>query len=52
MLEPINTDEQAEVARAFKDVRERAVGFQMAADAIDSFMDEVDSADLSESTSS
>lgn len=42
MLDLIKTDEQAEVARVFKDVRERAVGFELAADSIDKFMDEVD----------
>ncbi len=42
MLDLIKTDEQAEVARVFKDVRERAIGFDKAAGSIDQFMSEID----------
>lgn len=48
MLDVIKTDEQAEVAKVFKDVRERAIGFESAAKAIDTFMDEVDQEKLDE----
>lgn len=43
MLNAVKTDEQAEVARVFKDVRERATGFESAANAIDAFMKEMES---------
>lgn len=42
MLDFIKTDEQAEVAKVFKDVRERAIGFELASEAIDRFMSEID----------
>lgn len=45
MLDIVNSDEQAEVASVFKDVRERAIGFDLAADRIDSFMDELEAED-------
>lgn len=47
MLDLIKNDEQAEVARVFKDVRERAIGFDNAADSIDDFMSEIDEYDNS-----
>lgn len=45
MLNKTSTEEQAEVARVFKDVRERVTGFDSASSKLDEFMTDLESED-------